>query len=63
MLIAAPLYTLPQADLGFVGPEKYIGPLYEKENQITNIKLDTKVKIYFGPLQGLGRGPCKLGAL
>lgn len=33
VLIAAPLYTLPEADLRFVGSETYeifLGPLYKK---------------------------------
>jgi hypothetical protein len=62
MLTAAPLHTLPEADLGFVGHETYIifRYIYEKENQITNTKVDTEVKIYFGPLQETWKGPVQV---
>ena len=58
MVIAAPLYTLPEADPGFVGPEANT-ILRPSQNQITNTKLDTKVKIYFGPLQGAWKGTAR----
>ena len=48
------------ADPSFVGPEAsttFGGHLYDKACRIRNTKLDTKVNIFFGPFQGLGRGP------
>jgi hypothetical protein len=54
------------ANPSFVGPEAsttFGGHLYDKAYRIRNTKLDTKVNIYLGPFQGLGRGPCFLSLI
>ena len=53
-------------DPGFVGPEactNYGLPVRKSVQYHENTKSGTKFNIYLGPLQGLGRGPCKRGVL
>jgi len=55
------LYVYAGADPGFVGPEAYT--IFRALLGKKNTELRTKVNIYLGPSQCLGRGPYNLGAL